>query len=181
MRISFILLALAPAAAWCGNVVTNATDLVSCLGFGGSADVEFSIDATVVWGTWHRSKDFVAKAADGYIKLVDKAFWPRSFIRDGDRIRAHGRTVALTNNIANGFVNADCFDIAVVGHTVPEPPKDATNVAQAARQNACEMTLNAFMQCTLSSAFYQTKDTFEHAPKRGRGVISTERSSPLWI
>ena len=126
VRLTFIILALAPAAAWCGNVVTNATDLISCLGFGGSAGVEFSLDATVVWGTGHRSKDFVAKAADGYIQLVDKAFWPQSFIRDGDRIRAHGRTVALTNNIANGFVNADCFDIAVVGHTVPEPPKDAT-------------------------------------------------------
>jgi len=126
VRLTFIILALAPAAAWCGNVVTNATDLMRCLGYDGSAGVEFSLDATVVQGTWHRNKDFVVKAADGYIKLVDKAFWPQSFIRDGDRVRAQGRTVALTNDIANGFVNADCFDIAVVGHAAPEPPTDAT-------------------------------------------------------
>ena len=126
LQILPLLLALAPTAAWCGNVVTNAAGLLPCLGFDGSAGVEFTLDATVVQGTWHRSKDFVAKAADGYIKLVDKAFWPQSFIHDGDRVRAHGRTVALTNDIANGFVNADCFDIAVVGHTAPEPPTDAT-------------------------------------------------------
>ena len=90
VRLTFIILALAPAAAWCGNVVTNATDLMRCLGFDGSAGVEFILDATVVQGTWSRSKDFVVKASDGYIKLVDKTFWPTSFIRNGDRIRAHG-------------------------------------------------------------------------------------------
>ena len=46
-----ILLAIAPAVAFGGNVVTNATDLLACQGFDGVADVEFSLDATVVWGT----------------------------------------------------------------------------------------------------------------------------------
>ena len=119
------MLALAPVTAWCGDVVTNATDLISCLGFGGSAGVEFSLDATVVQGTWRQSKNFIAKTAEGYIQLVDMALWPRLFIRDGDRVRAHGRTVALTNGIANGFVNADCLAIDVVGHVAPEPPTDA--------------------------------------------------------
>jgi signal transduction histidine kinase len=120
------LLAIAPIAAWCGNAVTNMTDLLACLGFNGSAGVAFTLDATVIQGTWRQSKDFVAKTPDGYIKLVDKVRWPHSFIHAGDKVRARGRTVALTNDIANGFVNADCFAIDVVGHVAPEPPTDAT-------------------------------------------------------
>ena len=121
-----LLLAFAPATTWCGSVVTNATDLLPCLGFDGKAGVDFSIEATVVWGTWRHAKDFVAKTADGYIKLVDKALWPGELIHVGDKIRAQGRTVALTNDFAIGFINANCFAIDVIGHVAPEPPIDAT-------------------------------------------------------
>ena len=120
------LMVLASSAATGRSVVTNATDLLACQGFDGVADVEFSLDATVVWGTKPSCKDFLAKTADGYIKLVDKVFWPQAFIHDGDRIRARGRTVVLTQGGAKGFVNANCLAIDVIGHVAPEPPIDAT-------------------------------------------------------
>ena len=64
------LMVLASSAATGRSVVTNATDLLACQGFDGVADVEFSLDATVVWGTKPSCKDFLAKTADGYIKLT---------------------------------------------------------------------------------------------------------------
>ena len=121
-----LFLALAPTAAWCGNVVTNATELMSYLGFGGKEGVEFALDAKVVWGTSAFSKGFCARAADGFIELVDKALWPGTLLSEGDVIKVHGKTVGLTNNIANGFVNANCLAIDVIGHVMPEPPVDAT-------------------------------------------------------
>ena len=126
VRLTFIILALVSATAWCGSVVTNATDLKRYLGFSGREGVEFSLDAKVVWGTSAFSKCFCAKTSDGFIELVDKALWPRTLLAEGDVIKALGTTVGLTNNIANGFVNANCSAIDVVGHVKPEPPTDAS-------------------------------------------------------
>jgi len=120
------LLAIAPVAAFGGNVVTNATELMSYLGFGGKEGVEFALDAKVVWGTSTFSKGFCAKADDGFIELVDKALWPGTLLSEGDLIKVRGTTVGLTNNIANGFVNANCLAVDVIGHIKPELPVDAT-------------------------------------------------------
>ena len=118
------MLAFAPDAAWCGNVVTNATDLQQCLGYNGKAGVEFAIDATVVMGTEPVSKGFLAKTADGFLHLADKTLWPTSFIHAGDVITARGRTVGITDGRDSRFVfvNADCHSIDVVGHVATKLP-----------------------------------------------------------
>ena len=120
------LLALAPCTARCGNVVTNATDLLPCLGYGGKAGVDFLIEGTVVWGSTPLVKNFFVKTRDGYMKLADKALWPDSFPREGDIVRARGRTFSLKGECFGGFVNADCLEIDVLGHVTPEPPLDTT-------------------------------------------------------
>ena len=118
------MLAFAPDAAWCGNVVTNATDLQQCLGYNGKAGVEFAIDATVVMGTEPVSKGFLAKTADEFLNLVDNTLWPTSFIHAGDVITARGRTVGIKDGIGSRFVfvNADCHSIDVVGHVATKLP-----------------------------------------------------------
>jgi len=105
-----------------GAVVTNSAELIRCLGYSGVVGIDFHIDATVVWGTTINTMTFYAKASNGYIKLADKKLWPGEFLRNGDVIKASGTTASMSN----GFVNADCQSITIIGHTVPEPPIDAT-------------------------------------------------------
>ena len=116
------LLAFAPPSAQCGSVVTNATGLLPCLGFGNRADVDFAFRAKVVWGTSPASKGFVADTGDGRLQLVDKALWPKSFINPGDIVDIRGKTTSVSLNC----VNANCYSIAVIGHVTPDPPIDAT-------------------------------------------------------
>ena len=120
------LLAIAPVAVFGGNVVTNTTELMHCLGFGGREGVEFAFKSKVVSGTTPFSKTFCAKTSDGHIVLADKVFWPDTLLAAGDMIHVRGRTVCLTNNIAYGFVNANCLAIDVIGHVDPDPPVDST-------------------------------------------------------
>ena len=115
-----------PATASCGSVVTNATDLLPCLGFGGKADVEFTLDATVVWETAPIKKHFFAKAANGYVRLTDNVFWPKTFLQRGDVVKVKGKTSNFWDKNARRFVNADCDAIEITGHAVPDPPVEAT-------------------------------------------------------
>lgn len=103
-------------------VVTNSTELLRYLGYGGKAGIRFDIDATVVWGTRINSKTFYAKTSDGYIRLADKKLWPGKFLCNGDVISASGTTASMSN----GFVNANCQSISLIKHTTPEPPVNAT-------------------------------------------------------
>lgn len=120
------VMALAPTAARCGNIVTNSAELLPHLGHDGREGVEFALDATVVSDTNPFSKDFFVKTANGYIKLVDKALWPGCFLRAGDMIKVRGLTVRGTNSTEDTFVRANCCAIDIIGHTVPDPPIDAT-------------------------------------------------------
>ena len=120
------LLALMPATIWCGNVVTNATDLLPCLGYEGKEDVEFELKATVVWGTSQFSDPFFAKTDGGHVQLTDKVMWPSKFLAAGDIIYARGKTVRFNNGIANGFIYAACHTIDVTGHVEPDPPVETT-------------------------------------------------------
>ena len=52
------LLAIAPAVAFGRSVVTNATELMSYLGFGGKVGVAFTFEGQVVWGTSRFAKSF---------------------------------------------------------------------------------------------------------------------------
>ena len=137
VRLTIILLsALAPAAAWCGNIVTNATDLLPHLGFGGKVGVGFSIEATVVWGTTPASKTFYAKTADGYIRFADNARWPNAPLHAGDVIMARGTTENIKDKIEKDFVIASCHAIDITSHTTPDPPIDTTiDDALAGRYN----------------------------------------------
>ena len=126
MRLPIILLALAPAAALCGDAVTNATKLLPCLGFGGKAGIDFSLEATVVWGTTPASKTFYAKTTDGYLRFADMARWPNTLLRDGDVIVARGATESLVDRIEKKFVIASCHAIDITSHTAPDPPIDTT-------------------------------------------------------
>ncbi|MCR5752063.1 MAG: sensor histidine kinase [Kiritimatiellae bacterium] len=120
------LSALAPAAALCGNVVTNATELLTHLGFGGREGVAFALEATVVWSSTHASRAFYVKAADGYIQLIDDATWPNSLLHDGDVVIARGKSKSFVNKTGKAFTIASCRAIDVVSHTVPDPPVDTT-------------------------------------------------------
>ena len=122
----FLLLAFSQTSAWCMDVMTNATDLLPYLGYTGKEGVKFALDAKVVMGTSPTSKGFHAKTADGYINLVDKALWPATLLENGDIVKVQGETVSLSNGIANGFVNANCLSIKVIGHVKPDTPVEAT-------------------------------------------------------
>ena len=119
------LLALMPTAAWCGNVVTNAAALLPCLGYEGREGVEFALDATVVWGTSDLTQNFCVKSDGTYMRLVSP-LGAKKHLAAGDVIHVHGETVRIDNGIANGFVNADCTDIDILGHIEPDAPVDAT-------------------------------------------------------
>ena len=112
--------------AWSGNVVTNALELMHCLGFDGKTGMEFAFEAKVVFGTSPFSKAFCVKAADGYVKLDDEVFWPKRLLAAGDVIKARGRTAEFTDDSAKGFVNARCLAIDVVGQADLDPPVDMT-------------------------------------------------------
>ncbi len=118
-------MALAPAAASCGNVVTNATGLLPCLGYEGREGVKFALDATVVWGTSDLTQNFCVKSDCNYIRLVSPLGF-KKHLAAGDVIHVRGETVRIDNGIANGFVNADCTGIDIMGHIEPDPPVDAT-------------------------------------------------------
>ena len=105
-----------------GAVVTNSTELLRYLGYGGKAGIKFDIDATVVWGTTINSKTFYAKTSDGYVRLADKKLWPNKFLNNGDVIKASGRTVCMSN----GFSNADCFSIETISRSTPEQIADVS-------------------------------------------------------
>ena len=64
-----LLSAAMPLVASGGAVVTNSTELLRNLGYGGTTGIAFNIDATVVWGTSINTKTFYAKTSDGYIRL----------------------------------------------------------------------------------------------------------------
>ena len=119
-------LALLPAAAAGGTVVTNMTDLLPCIGFSGRADVDFAFEAPVVWGTTPSTRAFSVKLADGYLQLTDDALWPRAFLHDGDVVAVRGRTANFLGKVERVFVLASCLSIEVVRHVAPDPPLDAT-------------------------------------------------------
>ena len=103
-------------------VVTNSTELLRYLGYGGKAGIRFDIDATVILGTTINSKTFYAKTSDGYVRLADKKLWPNKFLNNGDVIKASGRTVCMSN----GFSNADCFSIEIISRSTPEQIADVS-------------------------------------------------------
>lgn len=119
------LFSLAPAVAWCRNVVTNATALLPYLGYEGKEGVEFAFDATVVWGSSDLSQNFCVKSDGDYIRLV-YPLASQKHLAAGDLIHVRGETVRIDNGIGNGFVNADCESIDIRGHIEPDPPIDAT-------------------------------------------------------
>ena len=79
-----IAMALLPWMGFGDIVVTNSTELLRYLGYGGKAGIRFDIDATVVWGTTINSKTFYAKTSDGYVRLADKKLWPNKFLNNED-------------------------------------------------------------------------------------------------
>ena len=105
-----------------GAVVTNSSELLQHLGYGGIAGIDFEIDATVVWETSAATKTFYVKTSDGYTRLTDKKFWPQMHLRNGDVIKASGTTASMSN----GFVNADCHSIEIIRRSPPEKITDAT-------------------------------------------------------
>ena len=117
-----LLSAAMPWVASGGAVVTNSTELLRYLGYGGKAGIRFDIDATVIWGTTINSKTFYAKTSDGYVRLADKKLWPNKFLNNGDVIKASGRTVCMSN----GFSNADCFSIEIISRSTPEQIADVS-------------------------------------------------------
>ncbi len=117
------MLSFATATAWCGDVVTNATDLLPYLGFNGKERVEFAFKGTVVRSDFPHSAVFYAKTPDGYVRLVDKVLWPQKGLSSGDIIDVRGKTLF---NLPNGYVNAYCFAVKTIGHVKPDPPVDAT-------------------------------------------------------
>ena len=121
----YVIAAFTIALPWMGFggvVVTNSTELLRYLGYGGKAGIRFDIDATVVWGTTINSKTFYAKTSDGYTRLTDKKFWPQMHLRNGDVIKASGTTASMSN----GFSNADCHSIEIIRRSPPERITDAT-------------------------------------------------------
>ena len=123
MKLASLILALAPTTAWCGDVITNVTDLLPCLGFNGKERVEFAFKGTVVRSDFPHSAVFYAKTPDGYVRLVDKVLWPQKGLSSGDIIDVRGKTLF---NLPNGYVNAYCFAVKTIGHVKPDPPVDAT-------------------------------------------------------
>ena len=107
------------------DTITNAAELVSCLGVNGRAGVPFDLTATVTRGTdtgASASQSFYAKASGCDIMLVDKIRCPEPLLlRPGDVLRATGVTARLDD-----VVSADCETIEVIGHTSPEPPHQTT-------------------------------------------------------
>ena len=123
--LAYVIAAFTVVLPWMGFgdiVVTNSTELLRYLGYGGKAGIRFDIDATVVWGTTINSKTFYAKTSDGYVRLADKKLWPNKFLNNGDVIKASGRTVCMSN----GFSNADCFSIETISRSTPEQIADVS-------------------------------------------------------
>lgn len=107
----------------CGDVVTNATALLPCLGYKGTADVHFDIEATVIWcgSDIYTTRAYYVKAYDGYIRFEDRALWPDKALSTGDIVRLRGKTAER-----NRYFLAKAFTIDILGHADPEPPVDST-------------------------------------------------------
>ena len=120
--LAYLIAAFTPWMGFGDIVVTNSTELLRYLGYGGKAGIKFDIDATVIWGTTINSKTFYAKTSDGYVRLADKKLWPNKFLNNGDVIKASGTTASMSN----GFVNADCHSIEIIRRSPPEKITDAT-------------------------------------------------------
>ena len=117
--------ALAVLNARAADTITNAAELVPCLGVNGRADVPFELTATVTRGTGSgamASQTFYAKASGCDIRLVDKIRDSKPLLLSpGDVLHVTGVTVNL-----HDVVSADCETIEVIGHTPPEPPRQTT-------------------------------------------------------
>ena len=119
-------LAFSAMTAWSANVITNVTDFLPCLGYDGKEGIEFSLRGIVVWAPTPLTQAFCVKTDGNYVRLISPYDWKQKHFAAGDIIHAHGKTVRIDNGIENGFVNADCLSIEIIGHVEPEQPIEAT-------------------------------------------------------
>ena len=104
------------------GVLRSAKDLDALLMSGRNEVRSFELSGQVLHACTSCRKSFFLDDGTNIVRLVDNAYWPDLRLKDGDFIRARGRTVPQGNH----GINPDCPSIVITGHgDRPEPPVTA--------------------------------------------------------